>query len=85
MTTEDTLKKTRNLVRYIFRKMDKEFDIRFRENNKFFFDLMEQCEEVGLIKEDNGRYILTEKEQLEGQRKGPRHFGKRSRKKLTLL
>lgn len=85
MTDEEKLKKARNLIRYLFKKMDNEFDIRFRENSGFFFDLMKRCAEIGVIEESGGIFRLTEKEHTEGRQKGARHRGRHSRKKLTLL
>lgn len=85
MTNEEKLKKARNLIRYLFRKMGNELDIRFRENSGFFFDLMRRCAEIGVIDESDGTFRLTEKEHTEGHQKGARHRGCHPRQKHTLL
>jgi len=75
MTHDNELKQARNLIRWIFRKMDNEFDIRFREKSRFFFTLMNKCKDVGAVQEDHDRFILTVKEQIDGITGRPRHKG----------
>ena len=85
MTDAEKLARARNLIRYIFRKMDNEFEIRYRENSKFFFDMMERAVDVGVVEEDRGRYILTDREKVTGNRKRARHLGRHPREKHALL
>lgn len=76
MTDEEKLKKSRNLIRYLLRKMSNELDIKYREpNSRFFSDLMNRCVEVGVIRENGGVFRLTDKEHTENDRKGARHRG----------
>ena len=85
MTDSEKLVKARNFIRYIFKKLDDELDIRYRENPKFFFDMMDRSIDIGVVEEDCGRFILTDKEPEEGHQKRARHLGKLPHQKHALL
>lgn len=76
MTSEEQLIKSRNLIRWLIRKMDKELDIRFRDGSYFFEEFTSRCEEIGVIKKDRGRCVVTSKEQENWHKGKPRHRGR---------
>lgn len=82
MTNEEKLAKARNFIRYLFRKMYDEFDVRFREDHDFFFDIMNRAIDIGVVNEKRGTYRLTAKEKVRNCHNGPRHFGKKRRSRI---
>lgn len=78
MPDDEKIKQTRNVIRWIYKKMSNEFDIRCRDRTSFFFVLVDKCKDIDVIRYDGCRYILTNKEQVNGIVKHPRHSGKYS-------
>lgn len=76
MIDEEKLIQTRNFIRWLFRKLDNEIFDKGRMNHKFFFEMAKRGADVDVIREDHGRYILTDKETENWHRTRGRHLGK---------